>query len=64
MCSVQKDYLDWFEFTERKHWLGLRSLVEITRTRQLKGQTSTEKRYYLTSRTTDAELLGRLERRH
>jgi hypothetical protein len=31
------DYLDWFEPSERKHWLGLRSLVEITSTRSLKG---------------------------
>jgi hypothetical protein len=38
------DYLDWFEPAERKHWLGLRTLVEMTSTRQLKGQTSTEKR--------------------
>lgn len=58
------DYLDWFEPSERKHWLGLRSLVEITSTRQLKGQTSTEKRYYLTSHAPDAERLGRLVRRH
>jgi len=58
------DYLDWFEPTERKHWLGLRSLVEITSTRQLKGESSTEKRYYLTSHAPDARLLGDLIRRH
>lgn len=58
------DYLDWFEPAERKHWLGLRSLVEITSTRQLKGETSIEKRYYLTSHGPDAELLGSLIRRH
>lgn len=58
------DYLDRFEPSERKHWLGLRSLVEITSTRQLKGQTSTEKRYYLTSHAPDAEQLGGLARRH
>jgi predicted transposase YbfD/YdcC len=58
------DYLDWFEPAERKYWLGLHSLVEITSTRQLKGQTSTEKRYYITSHAPDAELLGRLVRRH
>jgi predicted transposase YbfD/YdcC len=58
------DYLDWFEPSERKHWLGLRSLVEITSTRQLKGETSIEKRYYLTSHAPEAELLGCLIRRH
>jgi hypothetical protein len=47
------DYLDWFEPAERKHWLGLRSLVEITSIRQLKGETSVEKRYYLTSHGPD-----------
>jgi predicted transposase YbfD/YdcC len=58
------DYLDWFEPSERKHWLGLRSLVEITSTRWLNGETSTEKRHYLTSHAPDAELLGDLIRRH
>jgi len=58
------DYLDWFEPSERKHWLGLRSLVEITSSRSLKGETSTEKRYYLSSHGPDAEKLGDLVRRH
>ena len=58
------DYLDWFEPAERKHWLGLRSLVEITSTREIKGQTSIEKRYYLTSHAPEAEKLGDLVRRH
>jgi predicted transposase YbfD/YdcC len=58
------DYLDWFQPTERKHWLGLRSLVEITSTRQIKGETSIEKRYYLTSHAPNAEKLGDLVRRH
>ena len=58
------DYLDWFEPSERKYWLGLRSLVEITSTRILKGETSTEKRYYLTSHAPDSEKLGDLVRRH
>jgi predicted transposase YbfD/YdcC len=58
------DYLDWFDPADRKHWLGLRSLVEVTSTRILKGETSTEKRYYLTSHAPDAEKLGDLVRRH
>ena len=58
------DYLDWFEPSERKHWLGLRSLVEITSTRQHKGETSLEKRYYLTSHAPEALLLGDMIRRH
>jgi len=27
------DNLDWFPPSERKHWLGLRSIVEVTATR-------------------------------
>ena len=59
------DYLDWIEPAERKHWLGLRTLVEVTSYRELKsGKTSTEKRYYLTSRAPVAEELLGLIRRH
>ena len=58
------DYLDWFEPTERKHWLGLRSLVEITSTRHIKEDVSVEKRYYLTSHKPEAEKLGDMVRRH
>ena len=58
------DYLDWFEPTERKHWLGLRSLVEITSIREHQGETSTEKRYYLSTHAAEAVKLGDLVRRH
>lgn len=59
------DYLDWFEPDERKHWLGLRSVVEVTSTRELNsGDKSSEKRYYLTSHAPDAEKLLDLVRRH
>lgn len=58
------DYLDWLDPEERKHWLGLRSLVEITSTREIKGKRSIEKRYYLSSHAPDAEKLGDLVRRH
>jgi len=58
------DYLDWFEPTERKHWLGLRSLVEITGSREIRGETSIEKRYYLTSHAPEADKLGDMVRGH
>jgi predicted transposase YbfD/YdcC len=59
------DYLDWFEPDERKHWLGLRSVVEVTCTRELNnGNKSNEKRYYLTSHAPDAQKLLDLVRRH
>ncbi len=57
-------YLDWFEPAERKHWLGLRSLVEITSIRGHKGEISTEKRYYLSTHAAEAAKLGDLVRRH
>lgn len=59
---IEHRVLDWFEPAERKHWLGLRSLVEITSTRQIKGETSIEKR--LTSHAPDAELLDSPVRCH
>jgi hypothetical protein len=54
------DHHDWIEPAERKYWLGLRTLVEITTSRELKtGTASMEKRYYPTSRAAEAEeLLG------
>ena len=58
------DYLDWFEPDERKHWLGLRGVVEITSTRETRSGTSIEKRYYLTSHAPAAEKLLDLVRRH
>jgi len=58
------DYLDWFEPSERKHWLGLRSLVEVTATRDTGKAKSTEKRHYLTSHAPDAEKLLELVRGH
>lgn len=59
------DYLDWLEPAERKHWLGLRSVVEVTSTRELNsGSKSIEKRYYLTSHAPEAEKLLDLVRRH
>jgi predicted transposase YbfD/YdcC len=59
------NYIDWIDAVERKEWLGLRSLIEITSSRELKnGKSSTEKRYYLTSHAPDAEKLLDLVRRH
>lgn len=58
------DYLDWFPPSERKHWLGLRSIVEVTATRDTGKKTSVEKRYYLTSHKPEAEKLLGLVRAH
>jgi len=58
------DYLDWFEPAERKHWLGLGSIVEVTSTRDTGKTSSEEKRYYLTSHQPEAEKLLGLVRGH
>lgn len=47
-----------------KMWKGLKSACRITSTRILKGKTSTEVRYYLTSRGADAEQLLKAARSH
>ena len=58
------DCLGWFEPAERKRWLGLRSTVEVTSTRETKGAASVGKRHCLTSYAPHAERLGELVRRH
>ncbi|MEP3212164.1 MAG: hypothetical protein ABJQ29_03125 [Luteolibacter sp.] len=52
------DYLDWFEPAERKHWLGLRCLVDITRTCGFRRETSSEKCNDLTSHAPEADKIG------
>jgi len=58
--------IDWIDESERKHWLGLKGIVcvESTRLIQRTKESSTEKRYYLTSNEPDAENLATLIRNH
>ena len=55
---------DWIDENERKHWVGLKSIVCVESERTLSGKTSVEKRYYLTSHTPEAKLLAGMIRGH
>lgn len=48
----------------QEHWVGLRSLVRVTSTRQLKGKLTTEERYYISSLTSSAKNLSEAVRAH
>lgn len=54
--------LDWLP--QLPLWAGLQSLVEITSTRICQGNTSVEKRYYISSQKYSAEEAGRVVRSH
>ena len=56
------DDIDWF--AERARWKGLRSVVMVESERTANGKTSTEKRFYLSSHSPDATLLGARIRGH
>ena len=58
--------INWIDDSERKHWVGLKGIVcvESTRFIQRTQETSTEKRYYLTSHEPNAENLATLIRNH
>ena len=40
-------WTDWW--TDRKDWVGLKSFVCVESVREIKGQTSTERRYFISS---------------
>ena len=48
----------------RADWPGLKALVMVTAQREVQGQVSTERRYYLSSRLADAATLGSAVRGH
>lgn len=58
--------IDWIDAKQRKHWLGLTSLVRARTVRHHKsgGEGTDESRYYLTSLPPDAEELLKLVRQH
>ena len=56
--------IDWIENSERKHWLGLKSIVCIESERIEKTKSSTERRYYLTSLEPDASVIAPMIRGH
>jgi predicted transposase YbfD/YdcC len=58
----QSDQLTWF--ADRDKWEGLRTVGVVESTREIDGQTTTERRYYLCSLPLDVELFARAVRSH
>jgi len=58
----QSDSLDWF--AERDKWEGLRTVGMVEATREINGQKSVERRYFLSSLPLDAQKFGRAVRFH
>ncbi len=59
------DAIDWIDQKERKHWLGLKSILCVEEHRKVGDNKETiNRRYYLTSHQPDAKLLQSLVRQH
>ncbi len=61
-CTVTED-IEWLR-TEHPHWKALRSIIEIESTREIKGQVSVEKRYYISDLPANPELISHAIRQH
>jgi predicted transposase YbfD/YdcC len=58
----QSDYLDWF--ADRARWEGLKSCGMVESIREVEGQTTTERRYFLASLNSEVETFARAVRSH
>jgi predicted transposase YbfD/YdcC len=58
----QSTQIDWF--ADRRKWEGLRSVGVVESVRDINGQTSLERRYYLSSLPQDVEKFARAVRSH
>ncbi|MGZ8940767.1 MAG: ISAs1 family transposase [Limisphaerales bacterium] len=58
----QSDQISWF--ADLSSWEGLRSVGMVEATREIKGQRSVERRYYLSSLPLDVKLFARAVRSH
>jgi len=61
-CYWQTDDLDWF--MDRDQWEGLRSVGMVEATREVDGQRTVERRYYLSSLPTEVVRFARAVRTH
>ena len=61
-CVVVTNQLDWLE--SKNDWEGLTAMVEVTSRRTVKGNTTEERRYYISSRSLSAEEAGHIIRSH
>ncbi len=60
--AVMTSDINWFE--DKENWKGLKSIGMIESTREMDGQISHEKRYYISSLDGDANAFGNAVRRH
>lgn len=58
----QSEDIDWF--ADLKKWKGLRSVGVVESVREVKGESSTERRYYLSSLKSDIALFSKAVRGH
>lgn len=59
------DAIDWIDENERKHWLGLKSLICVEEHRKVgSDDTSVNRRYYLSSLPPEAKELQKLVKQH
>jgi len=59
---VVSDQLDWLE--QKPEWAGLRSIAMIEETREFKGKTSVERRFFISSLPADAAQIAKAVRAH
>jgi len=59
---VVTNHLEWLD--SRHKWNGLTSLIEVTSERNIKGEVTKAKRYFISSRELTAEKAGKLARGH
>lgn len=61
-CTVTED-IDWLK-ARHSQWEGLRSVVEIESTREIQGEITKEKRYYISSLSADPKFIQNAVRQH
>jgi len=62
-CCTVSDDIQWLQ-ERHPHWKGLNSIVEIESSREIKGEISTEKRYYISSLPADPKKIRNAIRQH
>ncbi len=59
---VMTSDIGWFE--DKENWPGLKCIGMVESTREIKGESSYEKRYYISSLECDAKIFGNAIRKH
>ncbi len=59
---VMTSDIGWFE--DKDNWPGLKGIGMVESTREIKGESSYEKRYYISSLECDAQIFGNAIRKH